>query len=130
MTLRDSDAAGEVLMPVPNADALQQVEIHVLRQMGDNIAAQTRSLERLTTKVDDVRERVIRLEAQKTGEEVAALQKRLDTALSRIDALESVKDQNAGAKSVWEWLSKNAAWLFAGAAAFISGLAMKSGLLK
>jgi hypothetical protein len=53
LPIRDTDKAGEVMMPVGQADALQQVEIHVLRQMADNIAAQTRSRERLASKVDD-----------------------------------------------------------------------------
>jgi replicative DNA helicase len=130
LPIRDTDKAGEVMMPVGQADALQQVEIHVLRQMADNIAAQTRSLERLASKVDDVRERVIKLEAQKTHEEVAAIQLKLDAAMTRIDQLEKMRDEATGAASVWTWLSKNAAWLFTGVAAFVAGLAIKSGLIR
>lgn len=117
-------------MPVTATEAERGIEITVLRQMGDNIAAQTRSLERLSGKVDDVRERVIRLEAQKTHEEVAAIQAKLDTAMARIDQLEAQRDIDQGAANVWTWLSKNAAWLFAGAAAFIAGLAIKGGVIK
>jgi histidinol dehydrogenase len=130
MPARATDAAGEVLMPVGQADALQQVEIHVLRQMGDNIAAQTRAMERLTGKVDDVRERVIRLEERKTDAALEAVQEKLDTALERIDQLERMRDEAKGASSVWVFLSKNAGWLFAGAAAFIAGLAVKAGFVK
>jgi anti-sigma factor RsiW len=130
MPTRETDAAGEVMMPVPTPEALHGIEITVLRQMGDNIAAQTRAMEKLTSKIDDVRERVIRLEAQKTHEEVAAIQLKLEAALSRINDLEAQRDREKGAQSVWVWLSKNAAWLFAGAAAFIAGLAMKGGFLK
>lgn len=130
MPHRDTDAAGEVLMPVPAADALRGVEITILRQIGDNLAALTRSLERQNNKLDDVRERVIRLEAQKTHEEVAAITLKLETAMTRINTLESQVDQAKGAASVWTWLAKNAPWLFAGFAAFIAGLAVKAGLIK
>lgn len=130
MTVRESDAAGQIIMPVTATEAERGIEITVLRQMGDNIAAQTRTLEKLSAKVDDVRERVIRLESQKTDEEVSRIQSKLDTALCRIDQLESQRDRDQGSANVWNWLSKNAAWLFAGAAAFIAGLALKGGFFK
>lgn len=130
MTVRESDAAGQIIMPVTATEAERGIEITVLRQMGDNIAAQTRTLEKLSSKVDDVRERVIRLESQKTDEEVSRIQSKLDTALCRIDQLESQRDRDQGSANVWNWLSKNAAWLFAGAAAFIAGLALKGGFFK
>jgi replicative DNA helicase len=126
----ETDNAGQVMTAANATDVLHGIEITVLRQMGDNLAAQTRSLDRLTEKVDDVRERVIRLESQKTHIEVAAIQKRMDNALERIDDLEAQQDRSAGAESVWTWLSKNAAWLFAGVAAFIAGLAIKGGFIK
>lgn len=130
MPHRETDKAGEVMMNVSVPEALHGIEITVLRQLVDNLATQTRALERLTGKIDDVRERVIRLESQKTHEEVASIQTKLDTAMARIDQLERQRDLDAGAKSVWTWLSKNAPWLFAGAAAFVAGLAMKAGLIK
>lgn len=112
-------------MPVPKAEALQQVEITVLRQIGDNVAAQTRTLEGLRDKVDDVRERVIRLEEQKVAKEVESLKGELSAALARIDVLESQRDKAVGAASFWSWLMKNAPWLFAGIAAFGAGIGLK-----
>lgn len=137
MPMRDKDSAGEVLMPVSQSDAMQQVEIHALRQMGDNIAAQTRAMERLASKVDDVSKdvagvlgRVIRLEEQKVSKEVDGLKGELKQALDRIDQLERLRDEAKGASNVWVFLSKNAGWLFAGATAFVAGLALKAGLIK
>lgn len=130
MPTRESDAAGEIMMPVTATEAARGIELTILRQMGDNIAAQTRAMEKLSGKVDDVRERVIRLEAQKTHQEVEAIQAKLESALTRINTLESQVDQAKGAASVWTWLAKNAPWLFAGVAAFVAGLAVKAGLAK
>jgi hypothetical protein len=36
--------SGEIMMAMTKPDALQHIEITVLRQMGENIAAQTRHL--------------------------------------------------------------------------------------
>lgn len=152
MPMRDPPEPDEVLMNIPRSDALKQAEIHAMRQMGDAVSAIGRSVETLAGKVDDVRERVIRLEEQKATKLVERVERdlreqmasaksehalalsaataNLDTALGRIDALERARDEATGAKSVWEWLSKNAAWIFAGTAAFVAGLALKSGLFK
>lgn len=70
----------EVLMPVSKPDALVQAEIHAIRQVSDVLAAQTRAVERLGEKVDDVRERVIRIEEQQTN-------KRLDAQGIEVDKL-------------------------------------------
>lgn len=144
----DYSMPDEILTNVTKSDALQHAEITALRQMGDAVQSIGRSVEALASridnlggKVDDVRERVIRLEAEKTSKVIermetdfrSALGKSealLQAALCRIDTLESSRDQARGAQSVWEWLSKNAAWLFAGTAAFVAGLALKSGLFK
>lgn len=152
MPMRDPPEPDEVLMNIPRSDALKQAEIHAMRQMGDAVSAIGRSVETLAGKVDDVRERVIRLEEQKATKLVERVERdlreqmasaksehalalsaataNLDAALGRIDALERARDEATGAKSVWEWLSKNAAWIFAGTAAFVAGLALKSGLFK
>lgn len=152
MPMRDPPSPDEVMMPVPKSDALAAAEIHALRQMGDAVSAIGRSVETLAGKVDDVRERVIRLEEQKAtklververdlreqlatakaehGLAMASATATLAVALTRIDALESARDVSVGSRNVWTWLSANAAWLFAGAAAFIAGLALKSGIFK
>lgn len=130
MSHRETDQAGQIMMPVSATEAERGIEITVLRQMGDNIAAQTRSLERVISKVDDVRERVIRLEAQRTHEEVASMATKLESAITRINSLESQSDQAKGVASVWTWLAKNAPWLFAALATFVAGLAANKGLIK
>lgn len=98
-----------------------------LRQIGDHVAAQTRRLEGLADKMDDVRERLVRLEAQEAGKLVEGLRHELQVAASRIDALERERDRVAGAAAIWSWMARHAPWLAAGLAAFLAGFGLKSG---
>lgn len=96
--------ADEVMMPMSSPAALQHIEITVLRQMGDNIAAQTRHLESLSNKVDDVRERVIRIEARETERTVESLS-------GRVAALEAHGNKVSGITAFGSWLVQAAPWL-------------------
>lgn len=109
------------------ADALHQAQILTLRQIGDNVAAQTKRLEGLTTKVDDVRERLVRLEAQEAGKLVEAVRGDLRSAVNRIDALEAQRDRVVGIAAFWTWLVRSGPWLAAGVAAFLTGLGLRAG---
>lgn len=103
----------EVMMPMPKQEALTQIEITVLRQLGDNIAAQTRHLEALGDKVDDVRERVIRIEAQETEKRVEALSK-------RVAMLETQGNKISGVAAFGAWVAESAPWIFAGLMAVLA----------
>jgi len=100
-----SDQA-EVMMPVSKPEALQHIEITVLRQMGDNIAAQTRHLEVLSGKVDDVRERVIRIEARET-------EKQVENLIKRVAALETQSNRVGGVTAFGAWIAQSAPWIIA-----------------
>lgn len=105
------------MMNVSKPDALQHIEITVLRQLGDNIAAQTRHLETLSSKVDDVRERVIRIEARETEKHVENLSKRL--------AIVEAKDNRiSGVAAFGAWVAQSAPWLMA----VIAGIAWFTGV--
>ncbi len=106
---------------------LRYVQIATLRQIGETLAAQTRRLEGLTSKVDDVRERLVRLEAQEAGKLVDAVRADLKAALARIDSLEAERDKVAGAAAFWAWCARSAPWLAAGVTAFLAGLGLKAG---
>lgn len=110
--------AGEVLMSITKPEALQHIEITVLRQMGDNIAAQTRHLETLSGKVDDVRERVIRIEARETEKHVEALNR-------RVAALEAKGQQVSGIANFGSWIIQSAPWLVTGIMAVLYFLGVK-----
>ena len=111
----------------PSLEALQSAQILTLRQIGENVAAQTRRLEGLTTKVDDVRERLVRLEAFETGKMVDTLRAELKAAVARVDLLEAQRDKVVGVAAFWSWLVRSAPWLAAGSAAFVAGIGWKSG---
>ncbi|MBC7168428.1 hypothetical protein [Phenylobacterium sp.] len=112
-------------MPSGDAHGWTEAQVFALRQIGENVAAQTARLEGLAAKMDDVRERLARLEAQEAGKLVDSLRSELKTALSRIDALESQRDRVAGVADFWAWLGRSAPWLAAGVAAFLAGLGVK-----
>lgn len=97
-------AESEVMMNMSKPDALQHIEITVLRQMGDQLAAQTRHLESLSGKVDDVRERVIRIEAKETDKQVRELKE-------RVTALEALGNRVRGGADFGGWLIRAAPWL-------------------
>ncbi|MDP2009241.1 MAG: hypothetical protein Q8K11_03595 [Phenylobacterium sp.] len=107
-------------------DAIRDAQILTLRQISENLAAQTRRLEGLTAKVDDVRERLVRLEAQEAGKLVETLRSELKAAVARVDLLEATRDKVAGAAVFWNWMVKSAPWLAAGVSAFAAGMGLKS----
>lgn len=120
-------AGDEIMMPVPKPEAVSLTEIHAMRQLTDAVATLTRQVERIGGKVDDVRERVIKLEAREYERQIEGLNDRLGTALKRIDDLEGTRDQQKGAKALVDWLRVTAPWLLAGVAAFAAGLGLSKG---
>jgi hypothetical protein len=113
--------------PSEPSDQFYYAQIQTLRQIGENVAAQTRRLEGLTAKVDDVRERLVRLEAQEAGKLVEGLRGELKAALSRIDLLEAQRDRVVGVAAFWTWIGRSGPWIAAGVAAFLAGLGLKDG---
>jgi uncharacterized sporulation protein YeaH/YhbH (DUF444 family) len=100
-------------------------QIVALRQIGENVAAQTARLEGLAAKMDDVRERLARLEALEAGKLVEGLRAEFKGALARIDHLESQRDRVVGAADFWTWLARSTPWLATGVIAFLAGLGLK-----
>ncbi|OIQ74054.1 hypothetical protein GALL_443050 [mine drainage metagenome] len=106
---------------------VQDVQLLTLRQIGENIASQTRRLESLSAKMDDVRERLVRLETQEAGKLVDTVRRELQGALSRIDELEAQRDRVVGVTAFWSWLARIGPWLAAGLGAFLAGVSVKGG---
>lgn len=111
-------------MPVAMPEALTHIEITVLRQINENITTQTRHLEALTTKVEDVRDRVIRIEAAELKKKIERAEARIlelesekadaKTAAqleARVNELEAERDRLKGATNLVGWASRNAPWL-------------------
>lgn len=121
-------ASDEIMTPVTKPEAVSMAEIHAMRQLTDAVAALGRQVERMNAKVDDVRERVIKLEAREYERQIEGLNERLGQALKRIDDLEGTRDQQRGAKSLIDWVRQTTPWLLAGIAAFVAGIGLKDGV--
>ena len=116
------------MTPAANSEfRLQDAHLFALQQISENLAAQTKRLEGLTLKVDDVRERLVRLEAQEAGKLVEAVRFDLKAAFARIDLLEAQRDKVFGVGALWTWLVRSGPWLAAGFAAFLAGVGLKVG---
>ena len=120
-------AGDEIMTPVTKPEAVSMAEIHAMRGLTDAVATLTRQVERIGGKVDDVRERVIKLEAREYERQIEGLNDRLTLALKRIDDLEGTRDQQKGAKALVDWLRVTAPWLLAGIAAFAAGVGLNKG---
>lgn len=103
----------EVLMPIGTSEALNLAEIHAMRGLTDAVASLTRHVERIGSKVDDVRERVIKLEEQRHGRDINDLKRELSDAFKRINELESERDQRRGALGLVGWARQTTPWIVA-----------------
>lgn len=117
--------AEEIITPVTKPEAVSMAEIHAMRGLTDAVSSLTRQVERMNAKVDDVRERVIKLEAREYERQIETLWDRLNAALKRIDDLEGTRDQQRGAKGLVDWMRQTAPWLLAMVAAVAAGLGFK-----
>ena len=129
----------EIMMSVTPNEALRQAEIHAMRALVDAITAQgkqqidqaervtahmdasNRALEKFGMRIDNMNERLIRLEEQKHGREIDNLRRDLEKVTlardkevgelkAKVDKLESKDDQRSGVRQFLEWLPKFAPW--------------------
>lgn len=103
----------EITMPVTRPEALALTEIHAMRALTDAVTRLAGQVERMGDKLDDVKERVVAIEASKYEQQIELAHERLGQALRRIDQLEARQDRQDGAMSVGSWVSKYAPWLMA-----------------
>ena len=113
-------SADELMMPVAKPEAVSMAEIHALRGLTDAVSGLGRQVEAMGLKVDDVRERVIKIEAREYERQIEAQNEKLNAAFKRIDSLEAARGRQDGALGVGAWVTKYAPWLMA---IVVSGLA-------
>lgn len=104
-----------------------RAQILALRQVGDQVGALVKRLDGLADKVDDVRERLVKLEVKESAPLIEAVRQELKSALARIDALEAQRDRVVGAAAFWTWLSRNVPWMLGALGAFMAGLGFERG---
>lgn len=114
--------AEEIMMPVSKPEAQALSEIHALRGLTDAVSTLTRQTERMSAKMDDVRERVIKLEAREYERQIEALNMRISEYESRVNGLEATRDQQIGAKNLMDYLKKFSPWILA----FVGGYGIKA----
>lgn len=137
--MREGDEPDEVMMPVTKPQALQQIEIQVLRQISDTLVAQGKSLTTMTERLHDVRERLIRIESQEMSKKLEQVEREaatarekivgdLNKACDRINTLEAAQDRRSGAVGLVEWFAKYTPWLVAILAAGAAGIGLQKGV--
>lgn len=115
----------EVFTNVPAADAAQQAVLALLRQMTSTMEGISARLDRHISVVDDVRERLIRLEER--DKRIDENQQRIHDACQRLDRLEDAHQRREGALGFVGWIGKNAPWIGAIVIAALVAIGFKRG---
>lgn len=103
---------------VATPDLIHQAELQLINQLADQVGkcasaiqdmrkdhATSREVDRLG--MQEIRERLIRIEENRIGEDLKMLEQKVSGYGNRIDALEADKDRRDGATSLLNWLLKN-----------------------
>jgi hypothetical protein len=119
----DADSVKTLLRSIAGAaaatpDLIHQAELQLINQLADQVGkcataiqdmrkdhATSRELDRLG--MQEIRERLIRIEENRIGEDLKMLELRVTAQGNRIDALEADKDRRDGATSLLNWFLKN-----------------------
>lgn len=109
----DPAAIESIIQPVPKETAVGLAEIHAIRGLTDAVSGLTRHIERIGGRVEDVRERVIKLEAKETDAKLAEGREKMSVLERRLNELESIRDQQKGAVGLVDWLRQTTPWLLA-----------------
>jgi len=115
----------EVFTNVPAADAAQQATLALLRQMTSTMEGISIRLDRHIAIVDDVRERLIRLEER--DKRIDENQQSINEVCVRLDALEDAHQRREGALGFVGWFGKNAPWLAAIVVAALMAVGFRRG---
>jgi DNA repair exonuclease SbcCD ATPase subunit len=90
----DDPRAKEIVMPVPMGQALQHIEITVLRQISESISTQTRHIETLTAMMYEVRERVAGIEGAELKKSVEKLEVCIQSLEDKLETrIQSLEDK-------------------------------------
>lgn len=103
----------EVMMPRKTSDALEQSHILALRQISDGLAQTNRLLERQANKLQEMHDKMVKVESLEIVTKFKDMKDSLDAACARIDRLETDKDRRDGATGFFEWAGKVVPWVLA-----------------
>lgn len=145
----------EIMTPIKTQEAMKMAEVHALRALADAISAQgrehnaqgeriaahmeasNRAMEKFGLRIENMNERLIRLEEQKHGREIDNLRAEVakitaarDTEVGglkdKIDKLEARDDQRSGVRQFLEMVPKFAPWIISIIAAIAAWQSVKA----
>lgn len=128
-------SAEEIMTPVPTNEAMKAAEIHAMRALVDAITAQgkratadservaahmdasNRAIEKFGQRIDNMNDRLIRLEEQKHGREIERVreevqrisegrERQINEMVSKIRMLEQRENERGGVRKFFELLPK------------------------
>lgn len=94
----------------------RSAEIALMEQLGRELGNVQKRLGLIEDKLDDVRERVTRVEATSNDRQLARVEQVLENTILRIDNLERNHDRVNGMAAVGDWFSRSAPWLISAGA--------------
>lgn len=118
---------GEVLTTISEEAVLRHSEINTLRLISDTLNRMGGTMQTLQDDVREVRESVIRIEAQEVKQQLIDLRADLKATNLRISELEKERQQREGAVGFVGWLGKNLPWIAGIGAAVVAYFQIKQG---
>lgn len=97
----------QIMAATDTADVAQMATIEAIRQLADNGKRTNQILEGMQVELRDVRERVIRIEASEFKNTLIKVDTRVDDLGERVDRLEAAEDRRKGALGLVEWIGRN-----------------------
>jgi TolA-binding protein len=109
----DVKETGSFMVPATDEQLLKQAEIGSMRQMQDTLHRMGGAMQTMMGQVAEVRESMIRIEAQDVKQQLIDIRAAQKATEGRIAELEADRQQRRGAISLVEWLNRNLPWLVA-----------------
>ena len=118
---------GQILSDISEEAILRHAEMNTLRLISDNLTRMGTTMQKLQENVQEVRESVIRIEAQEVKQQLVDLRAELKATNLRVMELEKDRQQRDGAVGFVGWIGRNLPWLLTLGAALMAYLHAKSG---
>jgi len=118
---------GQILSDISEETVLKHAEISTLRLISDTLNRIGGNIQALEKNVQEVRESVIRIEAQEVKQQLVDLRAELKATNLRVAELEKDRQHREGAVGLIGWLGRNFPWLVALGAAAVAYFQSKGG---
>ena len=113
-------SSGETLMAVSDDRVLAQAQLLTQRAQEDTLHRMGQAMQTLMSQMGEVRESVIRIEAQDVKQQFIDMRAEMKALSVRTQQLENVQEQRKGAFSFLAWLKDYTPWILAAGAAVLA----------